>query len=275
LKVVITGASGFIGSEMLKELVRQNDYDVIPVSRQSLDFQGAILTYDFSNLPEADVLIHCGEPSVASSVGKKEFVENIYRATCILKKKYSKIIYLSSSVVYGDRYHFNVNEDCPVNINSCYVKSKIEVEKIVIENSGIVLRLANVYGRKIKKDSLFENIFDQLKKPESVIYLKNVTSERDYIFIDDVVSCVIGVIKGQVRKGIYNVGTGDSFSVSKVVNLFCQSLEREMPIVTETVPLDFRSILVLNVEKIKSSIDWIPSVNLEEGINILVKGYKN
>ena len=104
-KVIVTGATGFIGTALCKRLEQDKEYSIIKITRAK-NIQGYLRVNSYQDSPAGDILIHLAEDSDRARVNK---VGDIYRQNTgkvieeLLRKKYNKIIYGSSSIVYGDK----------------------------------------------------------------------------------------------------------------------------------------------------------------------------
>lgn len=273
MRIVVAGASGFIGQALLEELSTLKDLELIAVSRNSIHSKRFNYVGDYEQTPSADVLLYCAEPSLISSYTETRRLENIKRATKVLRKGFKKAIYLSSAAVYGDKLlgqkHFS--ESSPALNVSEYARSKKEVENLFLDHQGIVFRLSNVFGPSCKEESVFFSIYSQLLTQASKMYLKNKTSERDYIWITDVVQCLANAVLNRGSAGVYNLGSGNTISVDDLVARFCQQMNRQKPEIIETSPLDYHSCLSLDIHRTSLMFNWSPKVEITEGIKQILR----
>ena len=184
---VITGASGFIGSTLVKRLARDSDIEVVPVCRSRIDIPH-VGVKDYGDTPEGNVLVHLAEASDRGGVNRAG--EAYRKATGavmdkLLAKNFDKIIYCSSSTVYGDLNALPCAEDCEVFAVDNYTRAKLENETRVLEANGIVVRLSNVIGPAMSPYNVISDILKQLPL-DGPITVRNDIPVRDFVWIDDV-----------------------------------------------------------------------------------------
>ena len=142
--LLITGASGFIGSNLLK-IAEAEQLDVIGLSRSTQDTKmQKIKSYlDIDSYVQSNqICVHLAGDNNTNSMDDNEINTLKY-----LANHYgSRLIYISSSYVYGYRHTNPINEKDDTDIINDYSNRKIDCEKIVLNNSGLILRLSNVYG---------------------------------------------------------------------------------------------------------------------------------
>ena len=206
-------------------------------------------------------MVHLSEISDRSKVNRlgKIYLENNTKNIKYLTKKFSKIIYFSSSSVYGYRNDRPCNELSKVYKSDFYNKNKLNIEKHIIKNNGIVIRLSNVLGKNMINKNIVNDIIKQMNKKKITLLNQNVII--DYIDIDDVCSATEKLILSN-KKGIFNLGIGKGISVIKLVKLISKIYNLDNK---EIIGKKFSKNLiynVLNVNKIKKSIKWKPKKTL-------------
>ena len=125
--VVITGSTGFIGSALCKKLKERKEYSIVKVTRSKKHKSDYCQVSNYKNSPSGDILIHLGENSDRAIVNKlgDSYVDNsIDVIESLLEKKYEKIIYSSSSVVYGFKGNNPYGENKKIHGHDIYSKAK-------------------------------------------------------------------------------------------------------------------------------------------------------
>lgn len=244
MKMIITGASGFIGSRLLKTGRARYGQDVTSFSSQS--FKGSQIVYsdadDFGLNPEelslvesAEVLIHAGaftpksvvdSNQVAGCNGNITFTEKLLALPWVNLKK---IVYLSTLDVY-------TNVDGPISEathtapDTLYGLSKLYCERMVslyTAKRGIgnqVLRIGHVYGPGEEK---YAKVLPRAIK--SIVSGKDVelwgegNELRSFIYIEDVVTAILNAVELNEQPGVINVVSGNSTSIrdllEKLINI--------------------------------------------------------
>lgn len=257
MRILVTGASGFIGSHLCEELLKKN-YKVKALIRyNSLQSQGWLENIAHKNLEivRGDVtdfdsvnnaLIDCDYVfNLAASISvpysfknPQTFIDtnilgalNIFRASSIKKKKIKKIIQISSSEVYGNDLSKNSNILTEKNITvseSPYAASKIAADNLALsmfKASGlpvVVARPFNTFGPRQSLRAVIPTIIAQfviINKKNNFIKVGNLNTSRDFVYVKDTVSGLISLLKTSCKPGeIYNICTGKSFKVNDVVS---------------------------------------------------------
>ena len=265
-KVVITGASGFIGRALCERLEQMTDYLVIPVTR-SHDREGFYTVNSYDETPLGDILVHLGEdPDRArvNNIGVTYQQETGEVVEKLIKQGYKKMIYCSSSVVYGDRgiepYREN-GETYPVDV---YSKAKIENENRVLNSGGVVVRLSNVIGTGMAANNVLSDILNQLPNSSPLI-VRNGKPIRDFVWLENAVQALVLLIRESVS-GVFNVGTGVATSIHDLADMALKITGQGDRSINSMILDSDYSYNVINIEKMKRTLNWVPTVTLEHSI---------
>lgn len=311
-KVTITGASGYLGSAIVKHLLKI-EANIIRVSRKKLqelddvsDLVGDIYEKDLwlDVVKNSDVIIHlAGNTSVYAE--KKDLilginstlipVINLIEAAKIAGNT-PLVLFSSTASVYGLNPTVPTAEKERENPITSYDIHKLCAEKHlqIAHEDGIIrnvnLRLSNVYGPSISKSSSSDrgilNYFARKATAgEPIIVYGDGSSIRDYIFIDDVVKAFIlaGLIDIS-KHSLFNVGSGIGFTIKEV---FTRLATRASEISGKHVELKFvpwpesadlieHRNYIADISLIKKVLNWRPEVGLDTGIDLTLRSfYKN
>lgn len=266
MKIIITGASGFIGNSIYLKL-QSLSYDVVRVSRQKKD--DFFYSNNYLSLPDGDVLIHLGESSnrgLVNLAGKKAYLDNQKVIRHINEKKYSKVIYGSSAAIYGDKSTNPRKEKEKIIPTDNYSKIKLFSEEMLNHSNNIILRLSNVYGIGMSKENVISDILSQINQSGPIL-LKNLIPIRDFIYIDDVVDAILIAIKSN-QKGIFNIGSGTSISIGalakKILNI---SKQPHRDIDSECKDPTLQSNISIDITHICNIMSWKPRTDLKYGLS--------
>ena len=272
LKFVVTGASVFIGSHLVNYLSSKKNVEVVALSRKQTSFSHLVL--DYADSPEGDVLIH-----LAESNSNETFLANgknsLNTIEVLSRKRYRRIIYISSSVLYGDSSSIIHSPKDKIFLNTSYSKAKFYAEKVVLRKSnGIVLRLANVYGPNMSKKSVLSQILEQIPKKVN-LEVRDVNAIRDFIWIEDIVRGIsivaLSDLNFEKQLRIYNLGTGIGTSIGNLARLTLDlSGHSERLIVSKSRELE-KSVTILDYSETNRIFGWKPNTSIESGIKKILK----
>ena len=242
MKILITGASGQIGSYVLEEFVDKFDaagVDLKPCSIKDLKdlvVQGDLRNYELVRkiVKDIDAVIHlAAQVSVENSWNDPVYdAENNVIATINLLKACSdygldRFVYISSAAVYGNPQYVPVDEEHPKNPISPYGVSKLAGEyycKVFSDRiHTVIVRPFNVFSARMDPNNPYSGVIAKFisrvkRKLPPVIY-GDGKQTRDFVHVRDVVDFVeIALRRGENGKA-YNVGTGKETSILELAEI--------------------------------------------------------
>jgi len=281
-KVVVTGGLGFIGSHLVEMLCTDNE--VIIVDNEStgkienikhLDLEDiSIVLGDLNKIDLVNVFDNCDYvfhqaalPSVPRSIEDplKSNEANVTGTLNVLLASrdcdISKVVFASSSSVYGDTPTLPKVEDMPPNPKSPYAVSKVageyycEVFTDIYDLPTVSLRYFNIFGPHQDPESQYAAIIPKfiksMLKGESPLIYGDGEQSRDFTYVRKAVDANILACKSN-KTGIFNVGCGRSYSINELVELLNKILETQIePSYTDPRPGDVKHSLA-DIEKAKS-----------------------
>jgi UDP-glucose 4-epimerase len=292
-KIVVTGGAGFIGSHIVDELVTRG-YDVhvidnlvagkkelVPVEatlhildirdKDSISpiFVGATYVFHLAALPSVPYSIeHPEETHMVNTVGTL----NVLLAARAAKVK--RVIFSSSSAVYGDQDIVPVPEDAICIPNTPYGLQKYESEhymRLASELYGletVSLRYFNLYGPRQNAygpyASVVAKFIDQKSLGQPMTVLGDGSQTRDFVHVADVVTANMRAMEStKVGKGeTINIGGGKEYSIINLAHM----LGGEITFLPPRVEIMHS---VATIERANNLLDWEPKISLEEGIRLL------
>jgi len=294
MKLVVTGGAGFIGSHIVKYLVK-NGHDVVVVDnlyrgnienlkevKNEIDF----LKIDISDrekmrnvVRNIDGVLHqAALTSVQESFNKKEEyqrvnvdgTENIFK----LAKEYGfKVVYASSSSVYGNPVAIPILEGFERRPINPYGFTKLEVEHLAekYSKSGtkiIGLRYFNVYGKGQTNDyaGVIINFIENITSHKPPIVYGDGTQVRDFIFVEDVAEANLVAMKSAVDHAFINIGTGVATSISELADTLIQLSDLPLkPIYDKPRKGDVKASQA-DTKLAKKLLSWQAKTILENGL---------
>ena len=296
MKYLITGGAGFIGSHLVEKLFKGKNklivLDNLSTGRKeniknfkNLNFVNCDISKKgkwVNNFKNIDCVFHVAAladivPSINNPT--KYYKSNVDGTLNVLEacKKYSvkKLIYTASSSCYGIPKKYPTKETEVIDNQYPYALTKYLGEQLCLHwgklfNIDVIsLRLFNVYGTRSRTSGTYGAMFGVFlaqklaKKPFTIVGSGEQT--RDFTYVTDVVSALIKASKSKIKNQIFNVGSGKTISINKIVKLLGGSRVK-IPKRPGEPDCTFA-----NINKIKKLIKWKPKIQIEEGIKLLIK----
>jgi UDP-glucose 4-epimerase len=292
MNILLTGASGFVGSNICARLADLkysitgcDDYsfgspknDVRDVPRLKMDFN----KIDEQTLNQFDLLIHCATSNIiyAQTNEIETFRNNAINTMTLFRRYKGRIIYTSTSSVYHQAKVFPTPETVELHTYNAYDSSKLIAELFLQERGNYTtLRLSNVYGyqqRVTPFSGVVSRMVDAVMHDQPIPINGDGKSTRDYTFVDDVVDAVLQSIEHPALNTELNISTGRETSVLELSEIVCKTLGR--PHNVTFIPnriIDTIQRRCVDGSKAKQLLGWTPKVTLEQGILKAAEWYKH
>jgi UDP-glucose 4-epimerase len=269
MRIVVTGASGFLGRALLKKLAC-HCIEVVGVSRH--DYPGFVQIKSYADAPTGDVLVHLAEINDRCLVEeKRQFYEKQTLDTIELlrNKGYCRTVYSSSAVLYGDQNQTQRRVGDSVHVTDTYTRIKYASECAVLERNGIVARLTNLYGPGMSRGNVLSTILNQISV-DGPVRVHDATPVRDFLWVDDAAQALAVMALG-TSTGIFNVGTGIGTSIAELVRIVIAATGQSGRRLESTYQRAGISHLVVDIAQTTALLGWVPATNLPKGIEDLVK----
>lgn len=308
MKCFVTGGAGFIGSNLVEALLDEgNDVTVIddlstgnssnikPFGDKVAFIKGSILDFKLldANLKNCDVVFHqAAIPSVTRSmINPLQTSEvNIQGTINILhaskKNGVKKVIFASSSSVYGDTKELPKKESMPPNPKSPYSLSKLVGEKYcqlfhkVFGLNTVCLRYFNVYGKNQNPDSEYAAVIPKfikcvLKKERPTIF-GDGTQTRDFTFVKDVVKANVLAAKSKINDGkAINIACQKQISINELLNLINKINGTSIkPLYSPPRPGDIKDSLA-DISLARELLGYKPAYSLEDGLRETISWFSD
>ena len=293
MRFAVTGGAGFIGSYITKLLLEKN-HDVLVLDNMhtgkkenlhdsdKLEFcQVDVRDYSLleNHLQNIDGIFHeAGLTLVPESFEKPEEyydvnvngTKNIFK---IAKKISVKVVYASSSSVYGKTEKIPIKEDDPKNPINPYGQTKVEkdnlAEKYSKEGCSIIgLRYFNVFGKGQTGTyaGVITKFLECLKNKTAPIIYGDGKQVRDFISVEDVASANLQAMFSDTKKGFFNIGTGIPTTILELAELMIRISNNDTkPIFKESRKGDVKQSQA-DLSNTKKYLDWHSKIQLEDGL---------
>ncbi len=291
LKIIVTGGAGFIGSHIVDALVEEG-YEVHIVDNMSAGkienlnpkaifhkidirekeklvdiFKGAQYVFHEAAMPRVQYSIE--NPIETNDVNVNGLL-NVLEACRLNGVK--RLIFASSSSIYGDPKKLPTKEDDEINPMSPYASHKyigevyLKLYSKIYNLETVCLRYFNVYGPRLDPEGAYPLVIGFFLKQKKEGKPLSVTGDgnqtRDFVHVFDVADANILAMKSdKVGNGeVINIGGGKRFSINQIAKMIGGEIVYIPPRIE---PHDTEA----NIEKAKEFLDWEPKIELEEGIS--------
>jgi len=281
MNILVTGGAGFIGSNLVEELVKQGHRVMVWDNYSTGKEENCILTredkppwyypYDISEQQktgsEIDIIFHLAaqsriQPSFSDPLDNHN--SNITGTINILelaKEKNAKLIYAGSSSFYHD-VHAN-----PYAFAKWVGEQYCELYNKVYGVKTAIARFFNVYGPKQTCGGPYATVVGtfekQYKEKTPLTITGSGENRRDFIHVDDIVSGLIAISEGEWENEIFNLGTGKDYSINELAAMF------DAPIKYISRRPGEADITKADISKSKELLNWNPIIDLERYIDEL------
>jgi len=307
MKTLVTGGAGFIGSNLVEELVKQN-HEVIVLDnletgkeenlasiKDEITFHKETITNNLKSiLKDIDIVFHLAAlPRVQFSIHNpiRSHETNINGSFNLLKlcsdAGVKRFIFSSSSSIYGDQETLPLRETMKPNPMSPYALHKLTIEqycRLFYELYGlktISLRYFNVYGPKQDPTGdyaiLIPKFISMITKDLQPTIRGDGDQTRDFTFVDDVVSANLAATSSSNKKifgEAFNIGTGKNISVNQITEKLIMLLKSKIKPIHIAPVIEPKDTLA-DITRAKDMLDWEPKTNIDQGLKKTVEYFKN
>ncbi|MBP3650988.1 MAG: NAD-dependent epimerase/dehydratase family protein [Clostridia bacterium] len=299
MNIILFGAAGFIGTNLIRALARETGDQLTVVDRKYEYFQN-ILDKPLSNvrIVESDLsadtdfetlvkgqdvvyhLISTTVPTTSNQAISEELKANVILSANLFEacvhQGVKKVVFLSSGgTVYGKKVECPLSEKTPTNPITSYGVQKVTIEKLLYLYNYMhgldyrIIRLANPYGPYQRPNGVLGAIttftYKALKGEEIQVY-GDGSVMRDFIYIDDAVRGILKIVNGDDVHHTFNLGCGYGTSIKHVLDTIQKTLDIPMKVkYTKARKVDV-PVNYLDIKRYETAYGSLDPIPLEEGI---------
>jgi nucleoside-diphosphate-sugar epimerase len=273
IDVIVTGGTGFIGRHLVTRLHKES-IDVLPTNSKLGDVADQ---KTWGQLPHADVVVHlAGRTFVPDSwVHSAEYMRvnllGTVQALEYCRARNSRLVFLSS-YVYGVPKALPIPETAQLSAQNPYALSKLLAEeacRFYVEKFGVrvtILRPFNAYGAGQAATFLIPSIISQVVAGDT-IRVMDLAPKRDFIYVLDLVEAISVSINSNFSGGIFNIGSGISYSVEELVSTVQLVLGTSLPVVSANERRSGEIMdTIADISAAHDALGWIPHFSLRDGL---------
>lgn len=289
-RVIVTGASGFIGLNMVKALTALGAETLVidriqPAEQlRNVEFEWADLRH-LDKTYEADYLIHLAAITNAGYAEKfplDTYEVNVLGTVNLLNhvRIKNRILFPSTALIYKAS-HLPLTEDSELEMASVYSQSKIIGEQVVkfqcqrMGASHTVVRFFNVFGPGQLPLYIVPQVVRQIMEDRRVV-LRNGSVVRDLLYVDDCIEAVLKLaVTPEAEDNVFNIGSGRKVEIIDVARAAVGvSGAEDVEIVDLKEDIEYSpTAIIADICKVQSTIDWHPDTRLEEGLKAMLEAY--
>jgi UDP-glucose 4-epimerase len=300
--VLVTGGAGFIGSNLVKQLIRTENSVTILDNFMS-GYKSNLEQFSSVNIIEGDVRDKMAVEKamrnvdvvfhLAASVGNKRSIDfplddaeiNVLGTLQILeaarKAGVRKIVTSSSAGIFGELKTLPIKEDHPIEPDSPYGCTKLCEEKLCLSYAklypieAVCLRYFNVYGRNQRFDA-YGNVIPifvfRLLRNEGITIFGDGEQTRDFVHVDDVVQANIKAAESIGVSGAFNIASGKRVTINRLVEIIGRYIDTKIVYGNKRQGDVLHSLADISLAE--ERINYKPTVELEDGIKEYIEWAK-
>jgi nucleoside-diphosphate-sugar epimerase len=289
MRYVVTGAAGFIGSH-LAESLRGAGHDVVALdsftnyydprikeeNARGLDVQRVDLAEDELDFSGFDGVFHlAGQPGARSFGGV--FPTYLWRNLLATQRVFeasaatgTKVVWASSSSVYGDAERYPTTEELTPHPNNPYGVTKLACEQLhetygrVFGLEAVALRYFTVYGPRQRPDMAFARIVDALAHDHEFEVYGDGSQSRSFTFVADVVDATVRAL--DATPGIYNVGGGEEATLRDAIGQLEEVAGRALRVTYGPAQTGDNLRTKADTARIQRELGWTAATPLRDGL---------
>jgi nucleoside-diphosphate-sugar epimerase len=285
---LVTGAGGLVGSHAAKHL-HHRGYDVVALHRKFEErqkespwavVQGDLLSEGIVDLLDQitfDSIVHCAAVLPTSQSGAE--AEHVAIANLAMDKrmvdlclrKRCRLIYISSSSVYGHGIGSVITEETPLMPKGPYSSAKAASEQTILRElpaASVILRVNAPYGPGQQRRTVLRLFIERALLGLDLMYHGTGKREQDFTAAEDVGKVIACAVAVRSARGIFNITGGHPISMRRLAELVVRTVKASKSRVVPSGKIDPQEgdLAAFDTSKARRILRWRPEVSLEQGI---------
>lgn len=300
--ILLLGGFGFIGSNLIEELIKTDFYNIIVFEFKSIiqQFADYVTVYQGNfdnreNLEEIfknhkiDIVVHLISTTIPATSNDEilydinsNLISTLHLLDVMLKYDTKRIVFLSSGgTIYGDNKGQKALETHPTNPICSYGIIKLAIENYLLLYNRLqnleylILRISNPYGEfhNSDKQGIINVVIKNILQNKKIIVWGDGSIVRDYIYVKDLAKIIIRLFEKNIYNQTINIGRGEGYSVNQVLEYILEIQPNFEIEYKQSRKCDIQKI-ILNTDKLNSLLTF-GFTNLKTGITLTYQYYKN
>jgi UDP-glucuronate 4-epimerase len=290
----VTGAAGFIGSHLV-EALRAAGHEVVAADAFTDHYDLALKEQNAAGLDVArldlaedpldelvagvDGIFHlAAKPSVRSGWGT-DFQDYVHDNVVASQRLFDaaaaagvRVVWASSSSIYGDASSYPTPEDAVPAPISPYGVTKLTCERLAYAFGrsfgldSVAVRLFTVYGPRQRPDMAFTRIATALAEGRPFELYGDGSQSRGFTYVADAVDAIIATMERAPHGAVYNVGGGSEATMRETIEIFERVSGRKLNLLVGERMVGDVKRTAPDIARIRAEVGWEPRVGLEEGL---------
>ena len=299
-KILVTGGAGFIGSHLVDRLIQEGNEIIVlddlssgKKENISQHFNNSAFKFYEVNLlsnkiddyfKDVDEVWHLAanpDVRVALRNTRVDIDQNILVTYNVLesmrKNDVQRILFTSSSTVYGEAEKIPTPEDAPLRPISLYGASKLACEALIsayshtFDINAVIFRLANILGPRMTHGVVYDFVKKLKKNPKELEILGDGNQKKSYLYITDCIEAmIVGRNKAKNQVEIFNIGLDEWITVKKIAEKVTKKMNLAPRLKFTGGKRGWKGdvpMMLLDIKKIRS-LGWDPRYSIEESLDL-------
>jgi UDP-glucuronate 4-epimerase len=287
VRYVVTGAAGFIGSHLV-EALQAGGHEVVAVDCFTDYYDPALkeenaaafevarldLAEDVLALDGFDGVFHlAGQPGVRASFGDFDLYvrRNVLATQRVFEsaaRAGARVVFASSSSVYGDAERYPTPEDTEPKPISPYGITKLACEHLAYayKLDAVLLRYFTVYGPRQRPDMAFARVVDALARGAAFELYGDGSQSRSFTYVADAVAATIAAMERAPARALYNVGGGTEATMRDAIAALERVSGRALEVVESPAAAGDVRRTAADTSSIERDLGWRATTGLDDGL---------